>query len=1449
MSDQPDKQGTPPTQPPEKSGWVSGQPVGGWREPPVDDESSRPVFVGWHTGEASAQEPPPTAEAQPETEEAAPEPAAELPGTAPERAGAWYTPFDAELQALLSGAASTIVEPLLLQPTAETQPLPAPEDTQPQPAADTQELAAAGAAEEMETGPVTPEEIHALSAEESDIEAGSTPVSDVTPVEPMPAEASPGLTPAEAAFLAEQRAAATTTETSPDAGDVLQTAAPQTETPAAAATPAAPVRPSPFEEVERKVSVLRQRYQAGQLTREELQNELRNLMILDDDGRWWMLGLETNRWYYYDGRDWVPADPPGYLDRVQGSAVPTETGLQQVLLDAEGTPETAAQSGGFHIEIDEDGMPLPERVPQEDPGATMVSPSSPFLEPMRPSEAPTHPRLNQVGADSETGGFVSHPVRPGQQDQPGLQLTQPSRPVGTEDQHTVQSEAVREARGIPVPGQTVAGAAVAAGAAGAASEAVSKPRPRIGEFPQPDYSAALGISRNRNTYVKWGIRVGVFGIIGGMALSLIVLLGMVGYYFYKVNQYSDAVAELSERAANFETTVIMDSGGVTLAEFSDLSTGTTGTRKEIPLDQISPWLIHATVATENETFYTEPGFSVFAIVRATYQNVREGDTVSGASTITQQLARALVLETEFASQRTTERKIVEIIVASEIKRKYTKNEILEIYLNEIFYGNFAYGIEAASQTYFGKSASELNPAEAAFLAGLPQSPATYDPVINREAALQRMHTVLRLMSEANDTGCIRIEHGDTTSWAVPSGGALCITAQEHPDGSFSYFYQTPNMAAPEDMVLDIANVEIRHFEPPSFAATHPHFVKDVWQQLEDRYGSQAIYAAGFRVTTTLNETIQDSAEQAVTDNLATLRANGVDAENASVVAMRPSDGAVLAMVGSADYNNEEIDGQVNIAFTAQQPGSSIKPILYLAALTPDAEGNYWTPATVIWDVPTNFGGYIPLNYDRQYHGPQTLRASLANSLNVPAVKALNDIGLLRFTEVATNMGLQFPLGNPVERSAGLPTALGAVEVRLFDMVRAYATFANRGVEVTPYSIVRIEDSKGNLVFESKPNEEAQQIAPPEYAYLITSILSDNEARAPEFGRGWPLELQNGRIAAVKTGTTDDSRDIWTIGYTPQLAVGVWVGNSDNRPMYGISGYGGAAPIWNEVMESAHAGLAVQQFEQPPNLVQVEVCNDSGTQPSQFCAGRTHWDIFAASAPPPSPDQDIFRKLQVDGYTNRLVNDSCRDDVEERTFLAIDDPTAYDWINNTGEGNAWAANRGIDVPVMPPPTESCDPNQPRPTVVISFPPDNMTGVEGTLPIRGQISMPDFNRYEVRYGVSHDPQAFSQPLAVETVQQPNADSPLAQIDTRQFENGPYTIRLTAIDNFGRSVTRDVRITVNNPAPTAQPTSMPTPTLAPSPTPGAAGATPQPGNIVPQPTLAPTLTPTWTLTPTPQ
>ncbi|HEX3051438.1 MAG TPA: transglycosylase domain-containing protein, partial [Aggregatilineaceae bacterium] len=713
------------------------------------------------------------------------------------------------------------------------------------------------------------------------------------------------------------------------------------------------------------------------------------------------------RWYSYDGREWKVGVPMGYdapdIAAPVQNAVPTETGMQQVVADAI-VPDDEGVIKPIRIELDEDGLPLPARVPQTDPGATLVSPGSPFLEPVRRSEAPTQTHSQQVTPGSEMI------ARPDQE-----QMTQPARPEAVAGQ-TMRSPVTPDTMaspGIPVPQRTQPGEEATipsmspsdSGAAVAAPIPAEKAKYKLGEYPQPDYSAALGFSHNRRTYIKWGMRVGVFGVIFGMALTLCVLLGMVGYYFYVVSEYRDIVSNLDERASKFETSEIYDANGKLLAKFDDPN---QGTRESVPLDQISPWLIDATIATENETFYTDPGFSVFAIVRAAYQNLQSGSTVSGASTITQQLARALVLEKDFAQQISAERKINEIIVASEIKRQYSKNQILEIYLNEIFYANRAYGIEAASQVYFGKSAAELNPAEAAFLAGLPQSPATYDPVLNREAAMLRMNDVLFLMAEANGTGCVTIQHEDKTPWGVPNGGGLCIIAQTAADGSIIYYYQTPGMEAPEEMTLMIAQVQTAQFSAPTLNVTHPHFVNYVWQQLEAEYGAQAIYTAGYRVYTTLDETIQAAAEKQVTDTLNDINTRlAANANNASVVVMRPADGAVLAMVGSADYNNEDIDGQVNVAFTAQQPGSSIKPIVYLAAFEPTGD-KYMTPGSALWDVYSNFNGYIPTNFDLRYRGPVSVRYALGNSLNVPAVKTLNYIGVEDFTDMAYRAHLQFP---------------------------------------------------------------------------------------------------------------------------------------------------------------------------------------------------------------------------------------------------------------------------------------------------------------------------------------------------------------------------------------------------------------------------------------------------------
>lgn len=1475
---------------------------GGWHEPPVQEGSTRPVIMeAWYAPPGAAPEP----EAKGEAPAAASLPPAEPPqsgawymppdalltGLADTIAEAYEEEPAAETQPAAQEPAETEAQPMAEAGESEGWVTPeqaeaaadgsaeaAPDGSVP---ADGEALPMGDAAQEPQAQvvyePWSPETAGGTGLDEVEPPVpGDEPANEVAPDEAALAgdepgvdadqaetrlvpstepgsygeqKASPeqppisrGLTPAEAAMLAESRRAAgmnqeqqnmppspsEPTGSTPDQPPTAQFSTGQppgtqpggpTGAPASPQPEAAPAGPSPYEVAEQQIQAIRQRFQAGQLTREQFQAELRKQMILGDDGHWWMLGLETDRWYSYDGREWKAGVPPGYQERVRGSGIRTETGAQQVVAPAQEVQplsQVVADEGALApIELDDDGMPLPQRVPQEDPGATLVSPSTPFLEPVRPSEARTLSKGRQVEPGGET---LEHtplvaddlPMRPDQAAE------------GYSPDATMRSDSF-DAGKTMVRGENFAEAAPGAAVAAAGRVAAPQPQYKIGEFPQPDYSEALGPSYNRNTYIKWGIRIGVATVIGGLGLMLIGLIAMIAYYFYKVDQYTPAVNSLKDRAANFETTMIMDAEGNVLAEFNNPE---TGARQSIALNQISPWLIQATVATENETFYSDPGFSVSAIIRAVYQNLQAGATVSGGSTITQQLARALVLETEFAYARTTERKIVEVIVASEITRKYDKNEILQIYLNEIFYGNFAYGAEAAAQTYFHKSAADLNPVEAAFLAGLPQSPATYDPVVNREAALARMETVLRLMAEANGTGCIYIQHDDTTRWGVPRGGGVCIAAQTQPDGSVTYTYQTPTMAEPQDLFLEMATVQTMTFRPPEFEARHPHFVNYVWQQLEDQYGSQAIYSAGYRVYTTLNEGLQSTVERSVSQRLGELQARGIAAENASVVVLRPSDGAVTAMVGSADYNNEDIDGQVNVAFTAQQPGSTIKPIIYVAAFEPNAEGRYFTPATVLWDVYTAYGNYVPTNYDNQYHGPKSVREALGNSLNVPAVKTLNFVGLDRATEVANRLGVEW-LGDP--QAAGLSTALGAVEVRLFDMVQAYSVLANNGRRVEPYAILYIQDKDGNQIYQADTSPEGLQVVTPQYTYLITSILSDADARAQEFGYGWPMELADGRPAAVKTGTTNDSRDIWTLGYTPQYVVGVWVGNTDNTPMYGASGYAGAAPIWNDVMTAAHQGLPLQDFPVPTGIEQKEVCADTGAQPTQACAGRTYLELFSNTAPPPAPDQSTFVTLEIDSYTGLLVADHCRDSVVQRTFFNLDDPSAFDWINNTPEGQAWADQRGIDTPLAPPPTQTC-PNEPRPLVVVSYPTQDAT-VQGAFDLLGTVSMPNFDHYELRYGQSHTPSAFSDPLVVDRVPRPDADSVLARFDSRVLQNGPFTLQLTAYSTDGRSVSKELRINVNNPQ------FVPAPTTAPTLTPQFVPQVPTDPGLVPSPTLAPT------------
>ena len=643
-------------------------------------------------------------------------------------------------------------------------------------------------------------------------------------------------------------------------------------------------------------------------------------------------------------------------------------------------------------------------------------------------------------------------------------------------------------------------------------------------------------------------------------------------------------AALYERQAGVSSR-ILDRHGRLLYEIADPH---AGRHTPVPLEEIPLYCQQATIATEDANFYTNPGVEVTGIIRALWINLRGGEVLAGGSTITQQLARNLLLDPQERAERTLARKLRESILAWRIARAYSKGEVLALYLNEIYYGNLAYGMEAAARATFGKGVVELDLAECALLAGLPQSPAVYDPLADPQAARERQQVVLGLMV---DQGYITEEQS--------------------------------RLAAQERL----------HFAATPFTIEAPHFVMTVRAWLEQEFGLEALYTEGLVVTTTLDLDLQHTAERVVRRHLERLERAGEgsgfhDVNNGALVALDTQSGQVLAMVGSPDYFDPAIDGAVNAALALRQPGSAIKPVTYAAAFDPRRE-HPLTPAAVLLDVRTAFPTregfpYVPLNYDHRFHGPVSAREALACSYNVSAVRVLHEVGVERMVALAGDLGLStFGSG---ERF-GLALTLGGGEVRLLELTAAYAAFANGGRRVEPYGVLEVRDAVGRLRYRARSGM-GPQVLDPRVAYLITDILADNEARAPAFGPNSVLSLS--RPAAAKTGTSSDWRDNWTVGYTPQLVTGVWVGNADGRPMVQVSGVEGAGPIWHDFMETALRGWPVLTFPEPPGLERVRVCAPSGLLPTPHCP-RTRMELFVAGTAPTQPD-DWYRLVRLDAAT-------------------------------------------------------------------------------------------------------------------------------------------------------------------------------------------------------------------------
>jgi membrane peptidoglycan carboxypeptidase len=1319
MSDLPEKTATP-DQPEFTGGWHKPQTPGDWREPAP---ATRPEGDGGWRAPAM----PADLEAAPATEGAWHLPRPEDTLFSPEdviEIGA--APGEAETEEAVSAA-----DLVTLADEAETEA--AEEDE----AFSMSELVAlASLAEEAPQPTIVPGAVTTTTEVEDPAEYARRQLEKLagTTAEPAPAE-----TADPAAYARQQLERLGAEPVREEATEELQALDPQQVEMA-----------RKFQETEEQARSLYRMFQAGQISGDQLQAQLKQLMILDEDNQWWMMGVQTDTWYRFDpaSNQWTPSIPPALA------------ALRQQEEQQRQVPRQPAPTATANIPV-----------VQEEVGSLPYLPSEPIQ--------PQYTQVSGLGAPAQYREEI--PVR----EVPVRDTDQTLVGQAAVDLTQVHPAAVTQ----PAVGQpTVVAPPVDLGAYIEAPGADVPPDYALDQV-SPTYEEAR--QRQQQAMASTLLRVAIFSVVGVIGLVALAIIGVAVWYAGIANEWQDEIAALQNYQPPFQTVRILDSGG---REIAELNAPDSGARTDVRLDQVSEFMIHAVVSLENERFFIDPGWDPVAISRAFLQNLTAGGVESGASTITQQIARQLVLRDTTVSP---ERKLTEIIIAAEIGKRYDKNFILELYLNEIYFGNQSYGVEAASQFYFGHSADELNLPEAALLAGIIASPAVYDPVPtnaqdNREAAFDRMEFVIRQMV---DVGCIpgAEEH---------LGIALCVS----PDIINSQGQFTGLTA------IQAAEVETREYVPRQFRVRYPHFIQFIQARLEAEFGS-AIFTRGFTVHTTLNPAIQQAAQEALEQQVNALQTTGIN--TGAVMVSDPRTGAILAMVGSPDFDNEEIDGQVNNSLTWQQPGSAIKPVVYTAAFEGvDRNGNgtievgeYFTPATILWDVPSTYPNGQPItNYDNIFRGPMPVRFALQGSINIPAVKTYQFIGNERFIDTATRMGLTFL----DEAVFGPPTGIGATEVRLYDMMEAYGTLAAGGQHVDLYAIESITDSTGAdvpLTARTPPTQAVQ----PQIAFLLNNILTDDASRAPIFGANSLLTLaEYPGLVAAKTGTSNDSRDLWTMGYTTNAVVGVWIGSVNNNPTFGTSGLA-AAPIWNTVMRETLRNVGrPPQFPTPQGIIAQPVCIDTGTQPGPNCTSVRN-EFFFQNQPPPPADRAFVVTLPIDTWSGLRANEFCRDNVEQRTFANIDDPFAVQWLNSPA-GQPTAARLGLPIPFEIAPQGACDLNTDVPIARINFPPENQT-VMGNVQVTGSAtaSPQSFSRYQLEvapvgsdtFTIIHGPVTTAQPSGV-----------LGTWDTTDFTNGPYILRLAMFAQNGGYLYRTVTVNVNNPLPTATP--VPTPIPLPTATP---------------------------------
>ncbi len=686
------------------------------------------------------------------------------------------------------------------------------------------------------------------------------------------------------------------------------------------------------------------------------------------------------------------------------------------------------------------------------------------------------------------------------------------------------------------------------------------------------------------------------------------------------------------QAAN--STRIYDRNGIPLySVYEDVN------RTYVNLDQIPKDLQQATIAIEDKNFYKNQGFSISGYFRGLLIDPILRRRITGGSTITQQLVKNVLL----TSERSLPRKIKELVLSIQVDKKYSKDEILEMYLNDVPYGGTAIGVEAASENYFGKKVKDVDLAQSALLAGLPQSPSTYSPFAGNKYYIGRSQQVLKSMREQG-----------------------YITKDEEKKAN-----------------AEINKMKFSQRDAVSMKA--PHFVIYVKQILAEQFGEAAVETGGLQVKTTLDYTLQKKAEDIVREEIDKLK--GYRVGNGAAIVADPKTGEILSMVGSKDYFDEKSDGNFNVALAARQPGSSLKPVMYATAF----EKGY-NASTMIMDVKTDFPTndpskpiYTPVNYDGKFRGPVQLRFALGNSLNIPAVKMLARVG------VADVMGKGYEMGlnnwEPTQQNlsnVGLSLVLGGREVSLMDEVSAYSVFANAGERHDPITILEVKDNKGKTLFKYK-EKDGVRVLSEEIAFIISHILLDNNARSDAFGPNSAINIPG---VAAKTGTTDEKRDNWTVGFTPSVVAGVWVGNNDNSPMNPAisSGVTGASPIWRRIMLEALKVKKTEEFKKPDGVVAVQVDSLGGGMPTADKPTRSEYFVKGTE---PTSESAIYKKKDDKIYIWIRESDPVSTDGKNLWQEGIDK-----WIEQNHKDDSLYHPPGE---VINPPTETSESPTPSPTI--------------------------------------------------------------------------------------------------------------------------------------------------------